>query len=144
MGDYIISRLNGQQFDIYIQSIAAVKVLQFKTGQESLSLRSANHRQEASERFLISRRSKTLSITPTRVFDNQPRFQDSLKNLNLLPSLNVSQPFLVSSPISGPLRSCSFSDHHKIEDPPQPGLTLQKITSSSCLLECPNFCRRIK
>ena len=101
---------------------------QFNTGQESLSLCSANRLQEALERFLISRRSKTSSITPTRVFDNQPRFQDSLKDLNPLPFLNISQPLLVSSPNSRPLQSCSFSNHHKIKDPPKPGLTFQKIT----------------
>ena len=117
---------------------------QFNTGQESLSLCSANRCQEASERFLISRSSKTSSFSPTRVFDTQPRFLNSLKGPQSTPFLNVYQPFLVSSPNSGPLQSCSFSDHHKIKDPPKPGLTLQKITSSSCLLDCPNFCRRIK
>ena len=57
---------------------------QFKTGQESLSLCSANRRQEASERFLASSKGSLMS---TQVFDHQPRFLNSQEDLKQLPSL---------------------------------------------------------
>ena len=103
-----------------------------------------NCRQEASKRFLSIYNPQRQDLHRLHEsLEKQPRLLICKRTSNtpFLKFINLSWfPLL----ISGPLRSCSFSDHHKIEDPPKPGLIPQKITSSSCLLDCLLFSRRTK